>query len=144
MKQIKRNRFRARRGFSLLEVIVGMVVVGLILVPTTAMMADVLRGQATQRSRAELQPLALGKQNEYAHLTRVSFRDRVVNGSFAAEGYPQLLFQVTCSQATSDGGIVGRLMAIRTQTWFDANGDRVLSGNETSVDLWTSVARATP
>lgn len=144
MKTCQRRRQLAPSGFSLLEVIAGMVVVGLILVPTTAMMSDVLRGQVTQRSRAELQPLALGKQNEYAHLTRIRFQDRTSNGNFAAEGYPQLLYQVTCSQATSNGGIPGRLMAIRTLAWFDANGDRALSNNETSVDLWTSTARATP
>lgn len=135
---------RADAGFSLLEVISGLVVVGLILIPTTALMKDVLSGEATQRQRSALVHLANSKQAEYGHLLRVSFQDQVQQGDFASAGHPAVRFQVTCDQSTAAGGIPGRLMSIRTFAWYDANNNQIWESPEPSTTLWTSVARATP
>lgn len=133
-----------RSAFSLLEVVAGMVVVGMILVPATSMMRDALKGEATQRSRSELLQLAHGKSAEYAHLARIQFRDRNANGAFTTEGYPQMMFTVQCSQDPANGGVTGRYLAISTFAWHDQNGNRTFDVNEPSVSLWTGVARATP
>ncbi|MEZ6136912.1 MAG: prepilin-type N-terminal cleavage/methylation domain-containing protein [Pirellulaceae bacterium] len=138
------TRSRPCHAFSLLEVVVGMVVVGLILVPTTVFMSDVLRGETTLRDRSELLQLARGKQSEFGHMTRVRFENQTAAGTFSAVGYPLHRYTVNCSQATSEGGIPGRLMSIRTLAWVDVNLNGRLDPTEGSVDLWTTVARASP
>lgn len=135
---------RSPAAFSLLEVVVGLVVVALILVPTATLMNDVLHGESIQRQRGELIHLAQGKQQEFCHLARVQFRDRTQSGTFSSEGQPLARYQVTCSQAAADGGIPGRLMAIHTLAWFDANRNRTVDAGEPTTRLWTAVARATP
>ncbi len=131
-------------AFSLLEVVAGLAVIALILVPTTSLMQQVLQGESVQRNRGELIHLALGKQNEFCHLARVDFREIRQSGDFSREGYPELRFQITCLEDSAAGGIPSRLLAIHTLAWHDANGNRSLDNSETTVDLWTSVARATP
>ncbi len=131
-------------GFSLLEVIAGLAVIALILVPTTSLMQDVLQGEAVQRNRGELMHLALGKQNEFCHALRVQFRESRQSGDFSRQGYPELKYQVNCSEDSASGGIPNRLMAVQTIAWHDRNGNRSPDTDETTVDLWTSVARATP
>jgi hypothetical protein len=122
----------------------GMLVVSLILVPTTAMMSDVLRGETLRHERGELLHLARGKQNEFAHLARVRFQNRQQAGTFSREGHPRLLYSLTASDEPSLGGIPGRLQAIHIFAWYDENDDLQLNPNETRVDLWTAVARAIP
>lgn len=131
-------------GFSLLEVVAGVAVISLILIPTTSLMHDVLRGEAVQRQRGELMQLAQGKQNEFCHLARIQFRDSVAQGNFASAAYPDLVWEVRCSQDPAWGGINDRLLAVVTRAWHDANQNALLDAGETSVTLWTSVARTIP
>lgn len=144
MQSHARRRSLVRRAaFSLLEVAVGLVVCAMILVPTMVVMNDALKGEQTQRHRNELILLANGKQQEFAHLARVDFRPQRQSGTFTAEGHPQMRYEVTCSDAATDGGIPGRLLAISTNTWFDANANRIHDSDEPATQLWTAVARAT-
>ena len=138
------KRVGSRKAFSLLEVVMGMMVIGLILVPTATMMTDALQGEAKRQERGELLHLARGLQSEFAHLARVKFQSRSQSGTFADKGHSQLCYSINCSDAVSDGGVPGRLLALRTLAWHDENGDRVVDPNETIVDLWTAVAKATP
>lgn len=131
-------------GFSLLEVVTGLVVVSMIMIPTTSMMKDVLRGEATQRARAELTHLAQGKQTEICHLVRANFQEQTQNGNFSAEGQPDVLFTVEASEDPGDGGISDLLMALRTLVWQDANSDGDWDSGEPAITLWTTVARAVP
>lgn len=133
-----------RDAFSLLEVVAGLAVVSLILIPTMALMQDVVQGQSVQRHRGELIQLAQSKQNEFRHYARVRFRNMTDRGSFASEGQPSLRYEFYASQAAADGGIPNRLLAMRTLAWHDANSNRRLDPGETSVDLWTCVSKATP
>lgn len=139
-----RPQLRCQRAFSLLEVVMGMLVIALILVPTTAMMSDVLRGESLRHERSELLHLARGKQNEFAHLARVRFQNREQTGAFVREGHPRLRYSLVASDEPSHGGIPGRLQAIHLFAWYDENDDLRLNPNETQVDLWTAVSRATP
>jgi hypothetical protein len=107
-------------------------------------MRDVLVGEGVQRQRAELMHLAQGKQNEFCHLVRSTFRNTNAAGNFAAQGFPELAFQIRCQSDPALGGIPDRLMAIHTTAWHDANRNARVDMGETSISLWTSVARATP
>jgi hypothetical protein len=107
-------------------------------------MRDVLVGEGVQRQRAELMHLAQGKQNEFCHLVRSTFRDTNAAGNFAAQGFPDLAFQIRCQSDPALGGIPDRLMAIHTTAWNDPNRNARVDMGETSISLWTSVARATP
>jgi prepilin-type N-terminal cleavage/methylation domain-containing protein len=133
-----------RAGYSLLEVVMAMVVVGLILVPTASLMAQALRGERTRVKRAELLQLANGKQAEFGHLARVNFQNRSEHGDFASRGHGDLQYTVTCSDSTTQGGIPGRLQSIIVVAWYDENANRTLDAAEPHVSLWTTVARATP
>jgi hypothetical protein len=133
-----------RDAFSLLEVVAGLTVITLILVPTTRLMRDVLVGEGVQRQRSELIHLAQGKQHEQCHMVRANFRATNEVGNFAAQGFPDLAYQIRCQPDPALGGIPDRLMAIHTMAWHDANRNTRLDVGETSISLWTSVARATP
>lgn len=139
---------RSCAAFSLLEVVAALTVITLILMePTTGgllgFMRDVQLGQAVQRQRGELIHLAQGKQAEFCHFARANFREHTESASFAAQGFPNLVYQIRCVDDSAVGGIPNRLLAIRTLAWHDANRNSLLDSGETSVDLWTSVARAT-
>lgn len=133
-----------RHAFSLLEVVVGLVIVALILVPTATFMSDVLSDGATMRARNELIHLAHGKQEEYCHLARVAFKDQKTSGTFASEGQPSVYYEVIATDQASEGGVSKRLLGINTFVWHDANGNRAKEASEPSVALWTAVSRATP
>ncbi len=134
----------SRAGFSLLEVVLAMVVAGMILVPTAAMMSQALKGEATRIKRAELLLLARSKQAEYCHLARVNFQNRTDSGDFASRGHADIAYTLNCSDSISQGGIPGRLQSLQVLAWYDEDADRALDDSETSVALWTCIARATP
>jgi hypothetical protein len=138
------NNRELRGAFSLLEVVAGLTVVTLILIPTTGLMRDVLAGEGVQRQRGELIHLAQGKQQELCHMARVNFRESTESGSFAAQGFPELVYLIRCQADAAWGGIPDRLLAIHTTAWHDANRNAQLDVGETSISLWTSVARTTP
>ena len=134
----------SRAGISLLEVMAALVVVSLILVPTTNLMIQALKGETTRGKRAELLHLAQGKQAEFCHLTRVSFQSRNEQGDFASMGHGDVRYTISSSDSSSQAGIPGRLQAIEILAWYDEDADRAVDDAETRVRLWTSVARATP
>ncbi len=142
----KTNAIRvSNNGFSLLEVIAGLVLAVLFMVPTAELMRTVVKRQEVFKQRGELVPLVAGKQNELSHVVRGTFK-QIKTGvdSFTAQGHPELLFESYCLEDTSVGGIPGLLMAVRTFGWHDANANRQYDAGETRVELWTNVARATP
>ncbi len=144
MSQLRKLRVPCR-GFSLLEVIAALMVLGLFLVPTAELMKNVVRRDEVFRQRAELVPLVQGKQNELCQAVRSNFTEiKTGIDSFKALGHPSLLFESYCLEDSSVGGIPGLLMAVRTLGWHDANNNRQLDTGETRVELWTNVARATP
>ncbi|MCA9159889.1 MAG: prepilin-type N-terminal cleavage/methylation domain-containing protein [Planctomycetales bacterium] len=136
---------RTHHGFSLLEVIAALMVLGLFLAPTAELMRSVVQRNEIFRQRGELVPLVEGKQNELCQWVRDNFNE-IETGidSFESQGHPELLFESYCREDPSVGGVPGLLMAVRSLGWHDANGNRQLDSHETSVELWTNVARATP
>lgn len=140
-----KTQTRPHQGFSLLEVIAALMVLGLFLGPTAELMRSVVQRHEVFRQRGELVPLVEGKQNELCQRVRNDFNEiKTGVGSFKSQGHPELLFESYCLEGPSVGGVPGLLMAVRSLGWHDANGNRQLDGNETSVELWTNVARATP
>lgn len=134
----------SRAGFSLLEVVMAMVVAGMILVPTAAMMSQALKGEATRSKRAELLLLARSKQAEYCHLARINFQNRTASGDFASRGHADIAYRLNCSDSVGQGGIPGRLQSIQVIAWYDEDADHTLDDSEPSAALWTCLARATP
>jgi len=138
-------RTRAALGFSLLEVIAALMVLGLFLAPTAELMRSVVHRNEIFRQRGELVPMVKGKQNELCQWVRNNFKEiKTGVGSFKPQGHPELLFESYCLEDPSVGGIPGLLMAVRSLGWHDVNANRQLDNHETSVELWTNVARATP
>ena len=142
-------RKRISQAFSLFEVVAALAVVTLILMePTTGgllgFMRDLQQGQSVQRQRGELIHLAQGKQAEFCHLARADFRPQNSTATFSAQGFPDLAYHIQAADDSRLGGIPGRLLAIHTQAWHDANRNLQWDSGETAVELWTSVARATP
>ena len=141
----RRSERVSSHGFSLLEVIAALMVLGLFLVPTAELMKNVVKRDQVFRQRAELIPLVQGKQNELCQAVRTNFTETKTGiNSFKDQGHPELLFQSYCLEDTSLGGIPGLLMAVQTTGWHDANNNWQLDTNETRVDLWTNVAWASP
>ena len=141
MKRTSQKLDARRQAFSLLEVTLGLTVIALILVPTTEMVTDALRGETRLSSRKELIHLAESKQAEFAYAARVQMRDRTATGNFRGVGFPNARFRVVTSQAASAGGIPGRLQTIATTVWDDANRNRRQDADEVAIELWTAISR---
>ncbi len=133
-----------RSGFSLLEVLGALALLGLMLVPTAQWMATLAKQSRVMHNRGELVNLVRGKQNELCQLVRGNFQETKERGSFRDQGYPELAFESYCLQDPSVGGIPDLLMSVRTLGWHDNDGNGRCDSGETQVDLWTTVARATP
>ncbi len=140
-----KTQTRALHGFSLLEVIAALMLLGMFMVPTAELMRGVVQRNVAFGQRGELIPLVEGKQNELCQWVRNSFKETKTGvGSFEQQGHPELLYESYCLQDPSVGGFPGLLMAVRTFGWHDANANRRFDDNETSVELWTNIARAIP
>ena len=133
---------KLRDASSLLDVVMGMAVLSLILIPTAGLLRDVLSELRRQSVLAELELLAQGTQAECAMRVRQDFQAESSRGTYAANGFPELRFETNCSDSATRGGIPNRLMSIHVHAWHDVIRNRRRDPSEEETVLWTAIARA--
>lgn len=121
---------RKRPGYTLLEVISASIIIGVIMAPSARLLRDTLKTSNQVETTSVLATLGVSKLEEQLGVAAHSFSDDAFGDSFAAEGYPELRFQVIRSQNRRNGGIPGFLMAVLVDAWHDRDSDGRLDRDE--------------
>lgn len=129
------------RGYSLLELVLAVALVGGTLVPALALVREGLDASEQTDQRAMLANYAVGKLEEHLAIVASAWTTGVVEGDFAADGNDVVRFSVIRSDAVIDGGIVGELMHIQVTTYIDENGDDAYGASEPKCDFRTKIGR---
>ncbi|MFT7639323.1 MAG: hypothetical protein ACI9G1_001059 [Pirellulaceae bacterium] len=135
----KRSSFK--RGNSLLELVAASTILATTMVPALRMMSDSLKVSRQIETANLMSTFCVSKLEERMAQTARVWATSAVSGNFNAAGYANIRFQVTRSDATSDGGIPGRLMTLTSTVWEDENGNGSWSTGEPRVIFATKLSR---
>jgi hypothetical protein len=130
-----------RPGQTLLELVGATTIIAVALVPALRLMRDSIRISGELETANLLATFCASKQEEHLQLAAANWTTGIIGGDFAAEGCPQLRFQVVRSDANADGGIPGELMAVTVTTWEDRSGNGVWEAGEPRAVFATKLAR---
>jgi hypothetical protein len=134
------DRGRARRAYSLLEVVLASAICATALVPALAILRD---GMATAESIDTRHLLLLyGVQTMEDRMPKIaalgaSWGAGSASGNFAAQGFANLRYNTSWS----DTGVGNGLMSITVTTYQDTNGSGSYNVGEPQVTLTTKVAK---
>jgi hypothetical protein len=137
----RRTTGKRRRGTSLLEVIGAVVCASMMLVPTGAMLSDAQRWSMRMEQQGELNTLAQSCLNEIQFQIAGNFRSEVLQGSFTAQGFPNVRYACTKSDVAATGGVPNRFMSLQLLVWNDLNADGQWTAGEPRQQLASGVAR---
>ena len=137
---------RNRNGYSLLELVLSIALVGGTLAPALALMRDGLELSRTIDERLLLSNYAIQKLEERiaivaAHWDAPPPNPNPAVGQITDAGGPNIHFIVTWSDDAADGGIQDELMHIEVTTYVDENNNDSLDANEPSCEFRTKIAR---
>lgn len=137
----------APAAFSLLEVVLASALCAAALVPALVIIRNGISLARDIDIRHQL--LLHGVSTLEAQLAAVAALDSAWPGSapapgnFAAEGQPNMRYQVTWSDDPANGGLTNRLMNITVTTYYDEDGDAAQDASEPSVTLTTKIGKFT-
>jgi hypothetical protein len=137
----RKPRQNARRGASLIEVIVTGIVVAVTLVPALRMMRDSLAVNVQTETADAMTTFCASKLEQALAQTCATWTTGTDTGTFSTEGYASLRYSVVKSDLPPSGGISNRLMAITATVWNDSNGNGVLDSSERRIVFASKVAK---
>ncbi len=132
---------KPRSGFSLLELIAATALVASTIVPALSLMRDAMAQSRAMNRRNLLAIYAVQKLEEQSAFAMQYWTNVTDEDNFAAYGHPEIGFNLSRSDAVSDGGIVGRLARIQVVVFDDVDGDLLPGANELQVQFRTKVAK---
>jgi hypothetical protein len=88
-----------------------------------------------------LATLCSSKLEEHLLAAAANWSGGTFTGDFAAEGYPQLRFEATRSDATDDGGVPNSLLSITVVTWEDRVSNGTWDAGEPRTSFASKLAR---
>ncbi len=130
-----------RSGYSMLEVVLASSICLAALVPALAILRDGMELGDTIDKRHLLLTYSVSKMEEQLAVIGASWTTGTLTGNFAADGQASIRYIVTRSDATADGGVVDKLMAVTVTTYSDDNGNSALDSNEARTTMQTKVAK---
>jgi hypothetical protein len=141
MARQSRSQPARRRAQTLLELVGATTIIALALVPALRMMRDSLRVTRDTETADLLATLSASALEEHLLRIAVAWTPSTVTGTFAAQGYPRVRFQVVRSDSPANGGIAGSLMSITSTAWDDRDNDGSLDAGEPRVTYASKLAR---
>src|SRR3954462_13409030 len=138
---LKIGRRRARRGYSMIEVVLASSICITAIVPALAMLRDGIALGDMIDTRHLLLTYSVSKMEEQLALIGASWPTGTVTGNFASDGQSTIRYSVTRSDAVVDGGIVGKLMVVTVTTYSDDNGNSAMDASEARTTMTTKVAK---
>jgi hypothetical protein len=135
------DRRRARRAYSLLEVVLASTICASALVPALAVMRDGVALGDIIDTRHLLLTYGVSKMEEQLAVVGATWATGTVSGNFAADGQSSIRFSVTRSDSAGSGGITNQLMSVSVTTYSDDNGNSTMDSSEARITLSTKVAK---
>ncbi len=111
------------------------------LVPALALIRDGLDLSQTTDEKALLTNYAVCKVEEHLALVAASWTSGTATGDFATDGFSNLRYLVTQSDAVADGGIVDALMHVQVTTYVDENNNDALDSTEPQCHFRTKIGK---
>jgi hypothetical protein len=133
---------RARRAYSLLEVVLASAICAAALVPALAVMRDGVALGEIIDTRHLLLTYGVSKMEEQLAVVGATWASGTVTGNFAVDGQSSIRFSVTCSDSAASGGITNQLMNVSVTTYSDDNGNSTMDTSEARIVLTTKVAKS--
>jgi hypothetical protein len=131
-----------RRSFTFAELIAAIAVMAITIVPATKYLTDSM----TLRRRLErdriLLTLAIRTIEQQMAVINGGFTTTHETGTFAADGFADIAYEIDRTDAAGQGGIPDLLMVIAVKVWSDDDADVLHDANEASVELHTKMARS--
>jgi hypothetical protein len=124
-----------------MEVGLAVVLLATTLVPALTLMRRGLEYGRDVERRNAMMTLGTSTLEQYAAATMAVWTTGPVSGTYAAQGYAELRYDITRSDAAASGGILNRLMALQLTAWHDANNNSVRDAGESHVVLATKVSK---
>ena len=134
------TRDARRRATSLLELTVAVGLLALTLVPALRLMRDAVGWGESVDNRELIATLCVSKLEEQLASVAGNWANSTASGSFSSEGFSAIRYDVTASDAVSDGGLVDQLMTVTVTVWHDADGDTTLDSGESYTTMASKVA----
>lgn len=144
----------ARGGYSLLELVLAVALVGGTLAPAMALLRDGMELSRTTDQRQLLTNYAVQKMEEKLPTVAAGWTtpvDLTETGDLAADGFASLRYIVTVSDLATNDGLPDELMHVQVTTYIDQDNDDALGADEPQstfrtkiAKLLTYVAEATP
>ena len=134
-------RHRARKAYSLLEVVLAAGICASALVPALAMLRDSMTVAENIDKRHLLLVYGVSKMEEQLAIVAASWTTGTASGDFAADGHANIRYTLTRSDDAGSGGISGRLMSITVTTYSDDDADDTMDANEMRTTLSTKIGK---
>lgn len=135
-------RRRARKAYSLLEVVLAGGICASALVPALAFMRDGLTLADAIDARHLMLMYGVSKMEEQLAIVSASWTEGTENGDFAADGHANIRYSLSRSDAPASGGISNRLMNVSVTTYCDDDGDDAMDPSEMRTILTTKIGKS--
>ena len=132
---------RARRAYSLLEVMLASAICAAALVPALAFLRDGVALGEIIDTRHMLLNCGVSKMEEQQAIVGATWATGTVAGNFAADGQSSIRFSAVRSDSPASGGIANQLMNISVTTYSDDNGNSAMDTSEARLVFTTKVAK---
>ena len=142
MKNLQRHRRCLKRGAALLDVIAASVLVGILIVPSVKISAQVQESCRRLEMRNELALRCASVLEEEIAYLQQSFKSRSRQQLIRYEGR-DLRCVIQSSDAAVDGGLPSRIICVSVLLWHDENHNGSLDSSEQSMFLLTRVVAPT-
>lgn len=132
----------ARRGNTLIEVMVSCVLASALLVPSISLLIDAVRWSDRVETRKEMLLLADSLMSSIQFQLAQDFQPGDRKGDFAQQGYPEILYTASWrADNTIDSS--GNWMSIGIQLWWDKDRNGTASAKEAQHRIHSAAARRT-
>jgi hypothetical protein len=134
-------RHRARKAYSLLEVVLAGGICATALAPALALMRDSMTVAENIDTRHLLLVYGVSKMEQQLAVVAATWTTGNASGDFAADGHANIRYTVVQTDDPASGGITGRLMSVTVTTYSDDDGDDAMDANEMRTILTTKIGK---
>ena len=131
-----------RRSFTFAELIAAIAIMAITIVPATKYLTDSMTLRRRLERNRVLVTLAVQAIEQQMAVLNGGFTTTHETGTFAAQGLPDIAYEIDRTDAAGQGGTPDLLMVIAVQVWSDADGDVLHDVDEAAVELHTKMARS--
>lgn len=132
---------RARKAYSLLEVVMAAGICAGALVPALALMRDGISLGDSIDKRHLLLMYGVSTMEQQLGIVAASWTTGTATGNFASDGHASIRYSITRSDSAGNGGISNRLMSISVTTYCDDDGNGAMGANEMRTTLTTKIGK---